>query len=59
MEDSLICAPHPQDFLFQGVFDGPPPSRNFERFFSRAAGIFSDDQGMAYHPLEIQSGFGT
>ena len=44
MEDSLICAPHPQDFLFQGVFDGPPPPRNFERFFSCAAGIFSDGQ---------------
>ena len=58
--------PPPPGFLFQGVFDGPPPPRNFERFFSRAQefsvttkGRHIFDQGIAYHPLEIQSGFGT
>ena len=25
MEDSLICTPYPRKFLFQGVFDDPPP----------------------------------
>ena len=66
MEDSLICTPHPQDFLFQGVFDGPLPpgiSRGFSRvrqeFSVTAKGRHIFDQGIAYHPLEIQSGFGT
>ena len=32
-EDSLIwIPPPPQDFLFQGVFDDPPPPRNFQNF---------------------------
>ena len=53
MEDSLICfppPPTPQDFLFQGVFDDLPFPQKFPEFLN---GDF------AYHPLEIQSGFGT
>ena len=42
-EDSLICTPTPQDFPFQGVFDNPPPPRNFQNFLN---GEF------AYHALE-------
>ena len=42
----------PQDFPFQGVFDDPPfpPPQEFPEFLN---GDFD------YHPLEIQSGFGT
>ena len=50
MEDSLICTPYPREFLFQGVFDGPPPqSQEFPKFLN---GDFSP-------PLEIQSDFDT
>ena len=51
-EDSLICTPPtPQDFLFQGIFDDPPPSpQEFPEFLN---GVF------AYHTLEIQSSLGT
>ena len=51
MGDSLICTPYPSEFLFQGIFDDPPPppSQEFPKFLN---GDFSP-------PLEIQSGFGT
>ena len=32
MEDSLICTPYAPEFLFQGVFDDPPPPKNFQNF---------------------------
>ena len=40
----------PPGFRFQGVFDEPPSSQEFQGFLN---GDF------ASHPLEIQSGFGT
>ena len=44
--------PTPQDFLFQGIFDDPPPPspQEFPEFLN---GVF------AYHTLEIQSSLGT
>ena len=42
--------PTPQDFPFQEIFDDPPSPQEFPEFLN---GDFT------YHPLEIQSGFGT
>ena len=50
-EDSLICTPPPpRIFHSRGVFDDPPSPQEFPEFLNR---------DFAYHPLEIQSGFGT
>ena len=51
MEDSLIWTPPPlRIFHSRGVFDDPPSSQEFPEFLN---------EDFAYHPLEIQSGFGT
>lgn len=49
-EDSLTCTPTHQDFPFQWVFDDPPSTQEFPEFLNK---------DFAYHPLQIQSGFGT
>ena len=58
--------PTPRIFCSRGFLMAPLPpgiSRDFSRmrqeFSVTAKGRHIFDQGIAYHPLEIQSGFGT
>ena len=39
-----ISAPTPKDFLFQCVFEDPPPPRNFQNFWT----------GTSYHPQKFK-----